>query len=100
MGTSEVEHVLATQTLLQYKAKTFEVRVDQLQVDVQNRLLACFGMDDVTVPNLLEHRAAWRVISHGSRTCLPKKRENGVSECQLPVLPTGKRLPVFTEYNV
>jgi len=28
MGTSEVEHVLATQTLLQYKAKTFEVRVD------------------------------------------------------------------------
>lgn len=28
MGTSEVEHVLATQTLLQYKAKTFELRVD------------------------------------------------------------------------
>jgi len=28
MGTSEVEHVLATQTLLQYKPKTFELRVD------------------------------------------------------------------------
>ncbi|MCU0982220.1 MAG: 3-isopropylmalate dehydratase large subunit, partial [Pirellulaceae bacterium] len=28
IGTSEVEHVLATQTLLQYKAKTFELRVD------------------------------------------------------------------------
>ncbi len=28
IGTSEVEHVLATQTLLQYKPKTFEVRVD------------------------------------------------------------------------
>ena len=28
IGTSEVEHVLATQTLLQHKAKTFEIRVD------------------------------------------------------------------------
>ncbi len=28
IGTSEVEHVLATQTLLQYKPKTFEVRVN------------------------------------------------------------------------
>ena len=28
IGTSEVEHVLATQTLLQYKPKTMEVRVD------------------------------------------------------------------------
>jgi 3-isopropylmalate/(R)-2-methylmalate dehydratase large subunit len=28
VGTSEVEHVLATQTLLQYKPKTFEVRVN------------------------------------------------------------------------
>ncbi|MBI2827357.1 MAG: 3-isopropylmalate dehydratase large subunit [Planctomycetia bacterium] len=28
IGTSEVEHVLATQTLLQYRPKTFEVRID------------------------------------------------------------------------
>jgi len=28
IGTSEVEHVLATQTLLQYKPKTFQIRVD------------------------------------------------------------------------
>ena len=28
IGTSEVEHVLATQTLLQYRPKTFELRVD------------------------------------------------------------------------
>jgi 3-isopropylmalate/(R)-2-methylmalate dehydratase large subunit len=28
IGTSEVEHVLATQTLLQFKPKTFEIRVD------------------------------------------------------------------------
>jgi len=28
IGTSEVEHVLATQTLLQYRPKTFEVRFD------------------------------------------------------------------------
>ncbi len=30
IGTSEVEHVLATQTLLQYKPKTFEIRVEGL----------------------------------------------------------------------
>jgi 3-isopropylmalate/(R)-2-methylmalate dehydratase large subunit len=28
IGTSEVEHVLATQTLLQYKPKTLEIRID------------------------------------------------------------------------
>jgi 3-isopropylmalate/(R)-2-methylmalate dehydratase large subunit len=28
IGTSEVEHVLATQTLLQYKPKTMEIRID------------------------------------------------------------------------
>jgi 3-isopropylmalate/(R)-2-methylmalate dehydratase large subunit len=28
IGTSEVEHVLATQTLLQYEPKTFELRID------------------------------------------------------------------------
>lgn len=28
IGTSEVEHVLATQSLLQYKPKTYEVRID------------------------------------------------------------------------
>jgi len=28
IGTSEVEHVMATQTLLQHKPKTFEIRVD------------------------------------------------------------------------
>jgi 3-isopropylmalate/(R)-2-methylmalate dehydratase large subunit len=28
IGTSEVEHVLATQTLLQFRPKTFEIRVD------------------------------------------------------------------------
>ena len=28
IGTSEVEHVLATQTLLQYRPKTLEIRVD------------------------------------------------------------------------
>ncbi len=28
IGTSEVEHVLATQTLLQYKPQTLEIRVD------------------------------------------------------------------------
>ena len=30
--------------------------VDQLQVDVEDRLLARFGVDDVVVPDLLEHR--------------------------------------------
>ena len=31
--------------------------MDQLQVDVENRLLPRFSMDDVIVPNLFKHRA-------------------------------------------
>lgn len=38
IGTSEVEHVLATQTLLQRKAKTFEIRVNgQLKPGVSSK---------------------------------------------------------------
>ena len=46
IGTSEVEHVLATQTLLQKKARTMEVRVDgQLPVGVtpKDLILAVIG---------------------------------------------------------
>ena len=43
IGTSEVEHVLATQTLLQYKPKTFEIRVDgQLQPGVSAKDLILY----------------------------------------------------------
>ena len=37
--------------------------VDQVQIDVEDRLLARLGMDDVVVPDFLEHRAgreAWQ----------------------------------------
>ncbi len=46
IGTSEVEHVLATQTLLQRKSKTMEVRVDgalSLGVTAKDVILAIIG---------------------------------------------------------
>ena len=46
IGTSEVEHVLATQTLLQFKPKTFELRVDgklSLGVTAKDMILYLIG---------------------------------------------------------
>ncbi len=49
IGTSEVEHVLATQTLLQYKPKTFELRVDgQLQRGVTAKDLILYLIGQIT----------------------------------------------------
>lgn len=48
IGTSEVEHVLATQTLLQSKPKTFELRVDgQLQPGVTAKDLILYLIGDL-----------------------------------------------------
>ena len=38
--------------------------VDQVQIDVQDRLLALLGMDDVIVPDFLEHRPGGRLCGH------------------------------------
>ena len=49
IGTSEVEHVLATQTLLQYKPKTLEIRVDgELGVGVTAKDLILFVIGQLT----------------------------------------------------
>jgi len=49
VGTSEVEHVLATQTLLQYKPKTFELRVDgQLARGVTAKDLILYLIGQIT----------------------------------------------------
>lgn len=49
VGTSEVEHVLATQTLLQYKPKTFELRVDgQLARGVTAKDLVLYLIGQIT----------------------------------------------------
>ena len=40
--------------------------VDQLKVDVKNRLLSRLAADDVVVPNLFEHRAGRTGCCHGS----------------------------------
>jgi len=49
IGTSEVEHVLATQTLLQYKPKTFEIRVDgQLQPGVSAKDLILYLIGQIS----------------------------------------------------
>jgi 3-isopropylmalate/(R)-2-methylmalate dehydratase large subunit len=49
IGTSEVEHVLATQTLLQYRPKTFEIRVDgRLQRGVTAKDLILYVIGRIT----------------------------------------------------
>ena len=49
IGTSEVEHVLATQTLLQYRPKTFELRIDgQLSRGVTAKDLILYLIGQIT----------------------------------------------------
>jgi 3-isopropylmalate/(R)-2-methylmalate dehydratase large subunit len=49
IGTSEVEHVLATQTLLQYKPQTFEIRVEgQLAAGVTAKDLILYLIGRIT----------------------------------------------------
>ena len=49
IGTSEVEHVLATQTLLQYKPKTLELRVDgELSAGVTAKDLILYLIGQIT----------------------------------------------------
>mgnify|MGYP000427533111 CR=1 FL=1 len=49
IGTSEVEHVLATQTLPQYKPKTFEIRVEnRLQPGVTAKDLILYIIGQIT----------------------------------------------------
>ena len=49
IGTSEVEHVLATQTLPQYKPKTFEIRVEnRLQPGVTSKDLILYIIGQIT----------------------------------------------------
>lgn len=50
IGTSEVEHVLATQTLLQYQPKTYELRVDgQLAPGVTAKDLILYLIGKITM---------------------------------------------------
>jgi 3-isopropylmalate/(R)-2-methylmalate dehydratase large subunit len=49
IGTSEVEHVLATQTLLQFKPKTFEIRVEgRLQAGVTAKDIILYIIGKIT----------------------------------------------------
>jgi len=49
IGTSEVEHVLATQTLLQTKTKTFEIRIDgKLPAGVTAKDLVLYIIGQIT----------------------------------------------------
>jgi len=73
IGTSEVEHVLATQCVLQHKPRTMEVRVDgRLQPGVSAKdiilaILATYGVDGGT-GHVFEYRgAAIRALSMEER---------------------------------
>ena len=73
IGTSEVEHVLATQTLLQWKPKTFEVKIDGTlkkgvtAKDVILELLSRIGIGGAT-GHAIEYRgSAVRALSMEER---------------------------------
>ena len=73
IGTSEVEHVLATQCLLQRKSKTFEVHVDGVlrpgvtAKDIVLALIACIGVGGGTA-SIFEYRGpAIRALSMEER---------------------------------
>ena len=67
--------------------------VDQLQVDVEDRLLALFGMDDVVVPDLLEHRPGVGLAGHnaislvGGMVCGVRTAARGNSLAAKAILP-------------
>ena len=67
--------------------------VDELQVDVQDRLLALFGMDDVAVPYLLEHRPGVGLAGHnaislvGGMVCGVRTAARGNSLAAKAILP-------------
>ena len=58
IGTSEVEHVLATQTLLQYKPKTMELRID-----------GALG-PGVTAKDLVLYLIGWLTTAGGAGYCI------------------------------
>ena len=71
IGTSEVEHVLATQTLRQFKPKTFELRVDgELAPGVTAKDMVLYLIGDLGTAGgtgyVLEYTGECiRALSHG-----------------------------------
>ena len=71
--------------------------VDQVQVDVQDRLLAVFGLDDVGVPDFLEHRAGSGIrhgnIGRGFLWSLPEKNDSKSAAAVRPARMLNYRSP-------
>ena len=75
IGTSEVEHVLATQCLLQKKPKTYEVRVDGKLgpgVSAKDIILALIAKIGVGGPASASRQPCWRIPAPCSRSWFPK----------------------------
>ena len=81
IGTSEVEHVLATQTLRQYKPKTMEISVDgplPLGVTAKDVVLAIIGRIGVS-------GAAGHVIEYAGEAIRSMSMEGRMTVCNMSI---------------
>lgn len=81
IGTSEVEHVLATQTLLQSKAKTLELRVDgQLPLGVTAKDLILYLIGEITTDG-----GTGYVIEYTGEAIRSLTMENRMTVCNMSI---------------
>jgi len=81
IGTSEVEHVLATQTLLQYRPKTLELRVDgQLPPGVTAKDLVLYLIGQITTSG-----GTGYCIEYTGETIRALSMENRMTVCNMTI---------------
>jgi 3-isopropylmalate/(R)-2-methylmalate dehydratase large subunit len=81
IGTSEVEHVLATQTLLQYEPKTFELRVDgQLGRGITAKDLILYLIGEITT-----HGGTGYVLEYTGEAVRSLSMEERMTVCNMSI---------------
>jgi 3-isopropylmalate/(R)-2-methylmalate dehydratase large subunit len=81
IGTSEVEHVLATQTLLQFKPQTFEIRVDgRLAAGVTAKDLILYIIGQITTDG-----GTGYVIEYTGEVIRDLTMENRMTVCNMSI---------------
>jgi 3-isopropylmalate/(R)-2-methylmalate dehydratase large subunit len=81
IGTSEVEHVLATQTLLQYKPKTLEIRIDgRLGAGVTSKDLILYVIGQITTDG-----GTGYVIEYTGDAIREMSMENRMTVCNMSI---------------
>ena len=98
IGTSEVEHVLATQTLLQYQPKTLELRVDgELCPGVTAKDLILYLIGQITA-----HGGTGYCIEYTGSAIRALTMENRMTVCNMSIeggARAGMIAPDETTYN-